>query len=745
MCYTLGKHMRERMKKPTVLHHVPKHIFWFTGLGVVVLIGMVFTFAILTYTKPVKTSEALKAEAQSTLTGATTVQKSDVKTIQSDLGFSLQYDTNTLDAHGQTTDPSSTDRYVSGEDFTGDELSKTRSYSIVKLTVKSDATSYVSAPEMVVLTNIRKNHLQEQMNLPANKGKSKLAVWVETMTASQEANGYKMTNTTTTSINAVEYTVVDFVYDSSHQYGVASETVDRYYLTVQNDRAYEVAIHNINSETEKQQIPLFEQALQTVTYSQPDTSKLSRISGSVVLASTLPTDNIKTPAGSINEDTLYSIVAKNQPAIVRIGTMRCGTLVVSFPDATSAKVNDVCNGGIGSGSFISSDGYIATNGHVTRVLMADMVNGYIGFSSDFNQLTSRSSELLGFLVKLGKISEAQKSAFMQALSNKDAEALSVITSIGSAFPSDSLSITNDNYTYAIQTSNEPMRLKGDDEAAFTYSKTVIPAKFIAANFYEGSSEAALSSDVLASGKSDVSILKVNGGPYPTVTLGSLNSVAEGDKLVALGYPAFVDKGLQTKQAYTVPSATSGRVLSVASDESRGGTGHKFIYTTVPIAHGNSGGPSFDANGNVVGLNTYSQIQCASGDCFGNGIIRDIADVKKLAKDNDVTISSTSEVNDKWSKGLESFQAEKYGDAASYFDASQRLYPANYLAVQLGDIATENAPSLFRIAQNDVPRLILFYAILVVGMAVVGCIVLAVIFMIRGHRRTTQLIASVPGR
>lgn len=200
MCYTLGKHMRERMKKPTVLHHVPKHIFWFTGLGVVVLIGMVFTFAILTYTKPVKTSEALKAEAQSTLTGATTVQKSDVKTIQSDLGFSLQYDTNTLDAHGQTTDPNSTDSYVSGEDFTGDELSKTRSYSIVKLTVKSDATSYVSAPEMVVLTNIRKNHLQEQMNLPANKGKSKLAVWVETMTASQEANGYKMTNTTTTSI-----------------------------------------------------------------------------------------------------------------------------------------------------------------------------------------------------------------------------------------------------------------------------------------------------------------------------------------------------------------------------------------------------------------------------------------------------------------------------------------------------------------------------------------------------------------
>lgn len=742
MCYTSCKHMRKGVKKPAILHHVPKHVFWFAGLGIIILAGMIFAFTILTYTKPVKTATALKAEAQEVLAGTATTQKSDVKTVTSNLGFSLQYDANTLTADGQVTDPKSTETYVYGQDYTGNDLLTTRAYSMVKLTVKDDKTSYMSTPEMRVLTNMRKTHLQYEMSLPANKGKSKLDVWVDKNITSQTKNGYKVSNKTTASINNVDYVVVDFTYDSSHQYGIASEKIDRYYLTVQNDRAYEVMIYNINSETQNLQIPLFEQVLQTITYAQPDASQLSRVGGTVVLASTLPKDNIKTPAGSINEDTLYNIVAKNQPAVVRIGTTRCGNVVISVPDGTSAQLDKVCSAAIGSGSFITSDGYIATNGHVTRMLLSNMVGDYVGSSSDMTQLLKRSDELLGYLVKFGRVSEEQKAALVQAITKGDAAAIDVVLSVGQAFPVSALSIKNDTSKYAIQTSNDPMRIK-DDLSDFVYSKTIISAKFVASNFAEDSSVAALTTEVIASGKSDVAILKTEGGPFPTVTLGSVNSVDEGDTLVALGFPGFVDNGLRTKQTHTVPSATSGKVTGVWSDTEEGGVGLKLIVTTVPIASGNSGGPSFDKNGKVVGLNTYGKAGCASQKCFGDGILRDIADLKKLASDNNVTISATSEVTDNWSNGLEAFQSEKYGSAATYFDVSRRLYAANYLATQLGDIATENAPSLFRIAQNDVPRLILFYAIIVVAMAVVGCIVLVVIFIIRGHRRTTRSSMVAP--
>lgn len=55
-----------------------------------------------------------------------------------------------------------------------------------------------------------------------------------------------------------------------------------------------------------------------------------------------------------------------------------------------------------------------------------------------------------------------------------------------------------------------------------------------------------------------------------------------------------------------------------------------LTTTVPVAQGNSGGPSFNSDGEQIGLNTYSYFSCADfSKCFGNGVVRDIADTKAL--------------------------------------------------------------------------------------------------------------------
>lgn len=106
------------------------------------------------------------------------------------------------------------------------------------------------------------------------------------------------------------------------------------------------------------------------------------------------------------------------------------------------------------------------------------------------------------------------------------------------------------------------------------------------------------------------------GAFPVVTLGSVNSVKPGDRVVAVGYPAFVDGGLMTEKHKTVPAVTRGKVNYIGPASSY--SSYILIQTSVPIAGGNSGGPAFNDDGEQIGLNTYGQIMCADQQCFGDG-------------------------------------------------------------------------------------------------------------------------------
>ena len=88
-----------------------------------------------------------------------------------------------------------------------------------------------------------------------------------------------------------------------------------------------------------------------------------------------------------------------------------------------------------------------------------------------------------------------------------------------------------------------------------------------------------------------------------------------------------------------------------------------------IAAGNSGGPAFDDDGKQIGLNTYGGSSCAdrserNNSCFGEGVFRDIADLKTMAKKNNVALSANGELTKLWKDGLESFSQGKYSQAKS---------------------------------------------------------------------------------
>jgi serine protease Do len=104
---------------------------------------------------------------------------------------------------------------------------------------------------------------------------------------------------------------------------------------------------------------------------------------------------------------------------------------------------------------------------------------------------------------------------------------------------------------------------------------------------------------------DIALLKVKSEkPLPTVEFGDDRQIRVGDWVVAVGNPF----GLSN-------SVTAGIVSSLGRDIGNGPY-TDFIQIDAPINRGNSGGPTFDLRGQVIGMN--SMIYSPSGGSVGIG-------------------------------------------------------------------------------------------------------------------------------
>src|SRR5690606_24682946 len=92
-------------------------------------------------------------------------------------------------------------------------------------------------------------------------------------------------------------------------------------------------------------------------------------------------------------------------------------------------------------------------------------------------------------------------------------------------------------------------------------------------------------------KTDVAVLKIDAKGLPTVELGKVSDVEVGQWVLAIGSPF----GFENSVTAGVISAT-GRTLP-------DGGFVPFIQSDVAVNPGNSGGPLFDTNGKVVGINS----------------------------------------------------------------------------------------------------------------------------------------------
>ena len=107
--------------------------------------------------------------------------------------------------------------------------------------------------------------------------------------------------------------------------------------------------------------------------------------------------------------------------------------------------------------------------------------------------------------------------------------------------------------------------------------------------------------------SDLAVLKIDGAAnLPFVKWGDSSRSRVGDWIVAIGQPY----GLGG-------TVTAGIISAVHRVTGQGGAYDRFIQTDAAINQGNSGGPMFDLNGNVIGVN--SQILSMTGGNVGIGL------------------------------------------------------------------------------------------------------------------------------
>jgi serine protease Do len=92
--------------------------------------------------------------------------------------------------------------------------------------------------------------------------------------------------------------------------------------------------------------------------------------------------------------------------------------------------------------------------------------------------------------------------------------------------------------------------------------------------------------------SDLALLKIDARNLPFVQFGDSTRVRVGDWVVAIGNPF----GLGG-------TVTAGIVSALHRNIGLGGAYDRYIQTDASINQGNSGGPMFDLQGNVIGINT----------------------------------------------------------------------------------------------------------------------------------------------
>ncbi len=371
----------------------------------------------------------------------------------------------------------------------------------------------------------------------------------------------------------------------------------------------------------------------------------------------------------------------SKPAVVRIIDGAQGQIWFQPPNTQGQSYN-VSAVGLGSGFFISPNGYIATNAHVVT-------------------MTKDGEE------------KAKQALFAQ-----------LVQQVARAYNKDPRTLTQaqinfiDQYS-TLQSFNLFHHVIIPDGSSYPFE-----IKQYGAPTGEGSDQ----------GK-DVAIIKIEVRNAPILKLADSDRVQLQDHVTVIGYPGAADtfnSGLLSSRSALEATINDGKI----SARKQASSGAPILQTSAPATHGNSGGPVLNDANEVVGLLTFRGDTVNGQEVSGFAFIvpsNTVTEyVKSAGAENKEGPTDTS-----FREGLGLYWDQYYSSAIPKFEEVKRLFPQHSEVDRL--IQSSQQMKAEGKEKSSFPVwlvVVIVIVVLAIGLLIIIIIVGIVVAKKRGKKKTT---------
>jgi S1-C subfamily serine protease len=337
------------------------------------------------------------------------------------------------------------------------------------------------------------------------------------------------------------------------------------------------------------------------------------VTGAFLVAATLLPTQRSFVVHAVSDGERLAMYSK--PAVVRIVDGAAGQILFQPPGYQGQTFN-VSAISLGSGFFISSNGYIATNAHVV--------------SSTHDGEEKAKQALFWQLVQqiaqqIGKDPRSLNTSFIDQHSTLQSFQLfhHVIIPDGSAFP------------FEIKQYGAPTG-EGNDQ-----------------------------------GK-DVAVIKIEVKNAPVLKLADSDKVQLQDHVTVIGYPGAADtfnSGLLSSKSALEATINDGKI----SAKKQATSGAPILQTSTAATHGNSGGPVLNDANEVIGLLTFRGDTVNGQEVSGFSFIVPSNTVMEYVKSAGASnVEGPTDIS--WREGLDHYWNQYYSSAIPKFEEVKRLFP-----------------------------------------------------------------------
>lgn len=348
------------------------------------------------------------------------------------------------------------------------------------------------------------------------------------------------------------------------------------------------------------------------------------------------------------------------PATMKVYHFVCGVLVID----SQQKSNDVCSGNVGTGFFISSDGYIATSGHVVTKGAADIL---------VDELQNNPALL-------------QKYALSAGLSDSDLLDQGSMNRLLAGIydlPPDKLRLEDRREITLVALGDKPISLSSQAEMRRLFDREddeYIKEAYTVASDFSAKDLLIIEQEGNQEGfsASDIAVLKVNVRNAPFIKMADTSDVRQNQQISLIGFHADAENQLISNNTIT-PTITNGAVSSIRLAK---GSSSRLFQSDADASQGSSGGPAVNSTGEAIGIVTYrfkDQNQANSAKSY----IRDIEDLKALLSNKNIVLNTSSPTQEAWEKGLYLASQNKFSAAIEEYQTVLAAYPPHRLVNTYG--------------------------------------------------------------